>query len=97
MNKEEIKTKIQEIGTLEDVAEIRGALADFQSILESDYDVHSKTSEELEKAKTDNEKLRTTNMQLFLQVGDKGNQTKQKEPTEKRKFENLFDEKGGLK
>ena len=52
------------------------------------------------------EKLRSANMQLFLRVGE--NKTpgqinedktgvKDEVPPEPRRFENLFDEKGGLK
>lgn len=90
--------RIQSIGTCEDDAERRTLLANFQTDLETDYD-------SLDKAQTDNttyqaeiKKLQENNMKLFLQIGnhEKPN-VDQDKSKEKRKFEDLFNEKGVLK
>ena len=70
------------------------------------YDENSTLTESNKSYLEDMEKLRSANMQLFLRVGenktpDEINKDKtgvKDEPTpEPRKFESLFDDKGGLK
>ena len=95
MKKEELQAKIQEIGSLEDVADIRAKLVDFQKDLETDYDTHDQTSKSLEETIAKNKKLQENNMALYLQVTNK--EEKKDEPKEKPKFEDLFNDKGGLK
>lgn len=97
---------INKIGTVEDEAERRELLNSFRE----DITKLVETEEGLEKTvntyKEDNEKLRQANMKLFLQVGeqktpeqeleDKTGVHKEDEKP-KRKFEDLFNEKGRLK
>lgn len=102
MKKEDFIGKIQEIGTTEDDATRRSILAELQEEVVKDYD----DKENLEKIKTSYEdriqKLESANMDLFLRVGTKTETTQEKtgiddKVEEKRKFEDLFDEKGRIK
>lgn len=105
-DRNEIEEKLKQIGTVEDDAERRTLLAELNNNLTEIFENDSKLAEENEKVKEDNEKLRQANMDLFLQVGstktveqqtkDETGLEEKKEP-EKRKFEDLFDGKGGLK
>jgi len=69
-----------------------------------DNKINSLTTENVN-FKTDNEKLRTANMNLFLKIGEKvdtptpeKSTIESKEPLNKpREFKDLFNEKGGLK
>lgn len=105
MTKDEYLEKLKEIGTCEDDVQRRTLLAEITDEITNIFDDHDKLSEANKKYETDNEKLREANMKLFLQVGGgKTDQETKKDQTgidqkeqEKRKFEDLFDEKGGLK
>ena len=70
------------------------------------FDSNSDLIEQNTNLTDDNEKLRQANMKLFLQVGTKKNDSERMEestglknnpPATKRDFNNLFDEKGGIK
>lgn len=95
MKKEELQSIFQEIGSLEDVTDIRAKLVDFQQSLEADYDDHEKVTKENESLVEKNKKLQENNMALFLQVT--GKPEPKDETKTKRKFEDLFDEKGRIK
>lgn len=105
MDKEKFAEAIQEIGKCEDEVERRTLLAKLNTDTSAIFDENSTLKSEKEKFESDNEKLRKANMDLFLQVGAKKPDDEFKQdttgiddkPAEKRKFENLFDEKGGLK
>lgn len=105
MNKEEFLDKLKEIGTEEDEVARRTMLSDLTDEVTRVYDENSTLSEANTKYEEDNEKLRSANMQLFLKVG--ANKTEKEvnedktgikeDKVEPRRFENLFDDKGGLK
>lgn len=112
MGKADFLNKIKAIGTCEDDVQRRTLLAelndeastifDENETLKSTNDALTTTNEQF---KTDNETLRQANMKLFLRVGnDKTEKEKQEDSTgvktpdvSKRKFEDLFNEKGGIK
>ena len=99
MDKEQFNTLIKEIGTCEDDSQRRGLLAQLQEQMSPNFDRMTELEASNEKLNQDNESLRSTNMQLFLRIGDhdgdknKGGET----PPEKKDFKDLFDEKGGIK
>lgn len=104
MNREEILNSIADIGTIEDEVERRDKLTSFAESLSSMIDDYEKATTENEKLKEDNEKLVDYNRKLFMKVAiDVPSNEIQKDLTgqepekEKRKFEELFDEKGNLK
>lgn len=112
MDRETFKNTIQEIGTCEDDSQRRIMLANLQDEVLKNYDANdtdkttidtlNKTLEDRDKRITD---LESANLDLFKRIGiDVSEQEKLKkstgleEPEEnRRRFENLFDEKGGLK
>lgn len=105
MNKEEFLDKLKEIGTEEDEVARRTMLSDLTDEVTRVYDENSTLSEANTKYEEDNEKLRSANMQLFLKVGANKTEKEVKEDktgikedkTDPRRFEDLFDDKGGLK
>jgi len=99
MKAEDFKAKTAEImANLTDQAKVSILLAE----LNEDYDAETVTKTTAiataEKLVKDNENLRSTNMQLFLKVGEplKTEPTKTVED-DKPKYEDLFDENGNLK
>lgn len=110
MNKDEFLEEIKKIGTCEDEVERRTMLANLSDKVSEVYDnvtVLETTKSELEESNNkkdeEMEKLRSANMKLFLRVGEEKTPeqiAKEKglegEP-EPRKYEDLFDEKGGIK
>lgn len=111
MDKATFLEKIKEIGTCEDDVTRRSLLADIEEvtkiydeneILKTEKENLKNTNEQYEK---DNETLRQANMKLFLRVGEDKTEKQKTEDTtgiqqpdeSKRKFEDLFNEKGGLK
>lgn len=105
MKKEEFNSKLQEIGTLEDLADVRVKLAELSDEMNVSFDTATKLEEDNSKLISENEKLRSANMELFLRVGSNKSDEEIKEEKlgkeetdpEPRKFENLFDEAGNLK
>lgn len=97
MTKDEIKQKIQDIGTCEDITTVRSMLADFQTSLEADYDAHEETTTKNTTYQQQIDQLQKDNMKLFLKIGDPTKPEQNDQPKERRKFGSLFDEKGGLK
>lgn len=105
MNKEEYLAKLTEIGTCDDDVARRTLLAELVDEGAKIYDDFDEVTASNKKYMEDNERIRAANMELFLQVGQKTDPaTIQKnktgiddKPEEKLKFEDLFDEKGGLK
>lgn len=105
MDRKEFEEKIKKIGTIEDDVERRTLLAEISNGASEFFEADTKLAEENKKLQEDNEKLRQANMDLFLQVGSNKTEEEQtkdntgldnNEP-EKRKYEDLFDEKGGIK
>lgn len=102
MDKQSFKERISEIGQGDDAAVMRAELAELSSDVESVFDDNERLSSENESIARDNEDLRKANMKLFTQVtagADEGDDTSggDDEPPQKRKFENLFNERGTLK
>lgn len=106
MDKNTFLEKIKTIGTCEDEVERRTLLAEISDEVSLIYDNNELLTTNNEKYVADNEKLREANMKLFTRLGE------QKSPQEinqnstgipnnpvedKRKFEDLFDDKGGIK
>lgn len=105
MDKETFLSRIQEIGTCDDDVLRRESLAELSDELSSIFDSLADVTAQNTNLMNDNEQLRSANMKLFLRVGaDKTPADIRKNstgiddnPAEKLKFEDLFDEKGGLK
>lgn len=106
MDKQGFLDKLKAIGTSEDEVERRTMISELTDEVTRVYDENSTLTESNKSYLEDNEKLRSANMQLFLRVGE--NKTPEQinedktgvkdNPTpEPRKFENLFNDKGGLK
>lgn len=102
MKKSEFNERLQSIGALDDVADIREQLIQLTEDAAADYD-NLETLQTTNAALTaDNEKLRDANMKLFLRLGaedDKSKEPKQSEPKQpdSLEFKDLFNEKGELK
>lgn len=94
--KEQINQRIQEIGALGSVEEIRAGLGNLQQELEADYDEANGIITERDSLLDRNARLEKANNDLFLQIGDKKEPEKTPEKQDK-KFEDLFNEKGELK
>lgn len=99
MTKQEYTERLQAIGTCEDETQRRDMIAALIEDGGSDYDSFESTTAERDTLRTANETLREANMRLFLRVGtDKDPDPKPGDPPkEKPKFEDLFNEKGGIK
>lgn len=99
MTREEFNTLVNEIGTCEDEAERREKLTSLREEMCEKLDTLESLEEEKKKLSDDNEELRKANMKLFLRVGADDHNEPEPEPTPKDKlnFEDLFNDKGGLK
>lgn len=104
MERNEIIERLTAIGTCEDETERRNMLTALTTEVEKDYDERDKLKTDNAELIEKNEKLRSANMDLFIQVGasrtepeDKPEDKEDKDEKEKLDFANLFDEKGVLK
>lgn len=112
MDKAQLLKMIKDVGTCEDDVQRRTMLAELNDEVSNLFDDREtlKTDKESleasnEQYKTDNETLRQANMKLFLRVGSDKTDKQQKEDStgiktpdvSKRSFDDLFNEKGGLK
>jgi hypothetical protein len=99
MTKQEYTERLQAIGTEADETQRRELIAQLIDDGGADYDSFESTSAERDQLRSANETLREANMQLFLRVGSKSepDQKPGDPPKEKPKFEDLFNEKGGIK
>ena len=98
MVKDELLERLREIGTSEDEAERRSILAQVIEETESLYQQNDELQSANDDLKKKNETLREANTDLFLQIGSKKKPEDTPEPEpEKRKFENLFNERGEIK
>lgn len=101
-DKKEVSAFFKQLGSCASIEDARTLLVEKQAEFENDYDERDKAILERDNALNDCEKLRKTNMKLFLQVGDdketdKGS-GKEKEPAnEELTYENLFNKEGRLK
>ena len=99
MTKQEYTERLQAIGTEADETTRRDLIAALIEDGGADYDSFATASAERDTLRSDNETLREANMKLFLRVGSKSepDQKPGDQPKEKPKFEDLFNEKGGIK
>lgn len=102
-SREEFQKAIQDIGTCENDAERRGLLATLQDEITGALDESDALKTSNQTLQTENTTLLEENNKLFRRIGvpedkqDPKTKTGIDNPPEKRKFENLFDEKGGIK
>lgn len=99
MTKQEYTERLQAIGSEADEAQRRELIAALIDDGGADYDSFAATTTERDQLRSANETLREANMKLFLRVGThKDPDPKPGDPPkEKPKFEDLFNEKGGIK
>lgn len=105
MDRQGFLDAITNIGTCEDDVQRRTLLTQLSDEVVKDYDTLTQLTETNKDLTAKNETLRDANMQLFLRVGgtkenddddEIEDQNKRKKDT-KLKFEDLFNEKGGIK
>lgn len=102
MDKETFTEKIKEIGSMESIEEVRAGLVELNKNVSDIYDTNATLTEQHEADIKEMEAIRQANMKLFTQLGSEKTPVKQaeeqtglkQEPVERRKFENLFDDKG---
>ena len=102
MDKETFEEKIKEIGSLESIEEVRAGLVELHNGVSEIYDANATLSTQHDSDIKEMEAIRQANMKLFTQLGTDKTPDKQveeqtglkQEPVERRKFENLFDDKG---
>lgn len=101
MKKSEFNDRLQAIGALDDVTEIREQLIQLRDDAAADYDNLETLQTTNATLTADNEKIRDANMKLFLRLGAEGNPTEPKpadpKPAESLDFKDLINEKGELK
>lgn len=104
MDKEGFESKIKEIGSMETVEEMRAGLAELQNGITPVYEANANLTEQHESDIKEMEAIRQANMKLFTQLGTEKTPAKQveeqtglkQESVERRKFENLYDDKGNF-
>lgn len=99
MNRAEFTERMQAIGTEEDEAQRRELIAQLIDDAGNDYDDHAAAVTARDQALQQVDDLQAANKRLFLRIGAK---TEPDDPTdpkpkEKRKYSDLFNEKGELK
>lgn len=102
MDKDAFLEKIKEVGSMETAEEMRAGLVEIQNGVAEIYDSNTSLKEQHEHDTIEMEAIRQANMKLFTQLGTDKTPAKQteeqtglkQEPVERRKFENLFDDKG---
>lgn len=102
MDKEAFLEKIKEVGSFETAEEMRAGLAEIQNGVSEVYDSNISLKEQHEHDTIEMEAIRSANMKLFTQLGAETTPAKQteeqtglkQEPVERRKFENLYNDKG---
>lgn len=104
MNKEGFEAKIKEIGEMGTVEEMRAGLAELQNDVSPIYEANASLTEQHDSDIKEMEAIRQANMKLFTQLGTEKTPAKQveeqtglkQEPVERRKFEDLYDDKGNF-
>lgn len=98
MTRDELLQALTDIGTIEDAAERRSKIVAISDEVKTVFESNDTLTASNEKLTADKKKLQDYNMELYLQVGGKQEQTKEPETkTEELKYENLFNEQGDLK
>lgn len=104
MDKETFEAKIKEIGSLESAEEMRAGLAELSQGVAPIFDANANLTSQHEADTKEMEAIRQANMKLFTQLGTETTPAKQaeeqtglkQETVERRKFDNLFDDKGNF-
>ena len=104
MDKETFEAKIKEIGSLESAEEMRAGLAELSQVVSPVFDANANLTSQHEADTKEMEAIRQANMKLFTQLGTEMTPAKQaeeqtglkQETVERRKFDNLFDDKGNF-
>lgn len=104
MDKETFLSKVQELGQLETAEEMRAGLAELQNGVTEVFDANANLTNQHEADTKEMEAIRQANMKLFTQLGTDTTPAKQveeqtglkQEAVERRKFENLYDNKGNF-
>ena len=102
MDKETFEAKLKELGSLESAEEMRAGLAELMQPVTELYDANATLTSQHEADTIEMEAIRQANMKLFTQIGSQKTiqeQTEEQtglkqETVERRKFENLFNDKG---
>lgn len=102
MKKEEFQDLIKQIGQCEDDAQRRELLVSLEESTTPIFDDVDTLTEKNNGLTEDNEALRSANMKLFLRVGGRTPEDVRKdehneEEPKKLNFDDLFNEKGGIK
>ena len=104
MDRNELLDVINNIGTCEDEGERRTMLDSLRDEINGVYDENENLTSRNDELVKANENLRSTNMDMFLQLGEQKskkevikNETGSDGEPETKKFEDLFNEKGELK
>jgi hypothetical protein len=104
VDKETFLSKVQELGQLETAEEMRAGLAELQNGVTEVFDANANLTNQHEADTKEMEAIRQANMKLFTQLGTDTTPAKQveeqtglkQETVERRKFENLYDNKGNF-
>lgn len=104
MDKETFEAKVKEIGSLESAEEMRAGLVELSQGVAPIFDANANLTSQHEADTKEMEAIRQANMKLFTQLGTETTPAKQaeeqtglkQETVERRKFENLFDDKGNF-
>ena len=104
MDKDTFIEKIKEIGSYETIEEMRAGLGELQSGVGEVYDNNATLTEQHANDIKEMEAIRKANMRLFTQLGSETTPAKQaeeqtglkQEPVERRKFTDLYDDKGNF-
>ena len=102
MDKETFEAKLKELGSLESAEEMRAGLAELMQPVTELYDANATLTSQHEADTIEMEAIRQANMKLFTQIGSQKTPKEQTEEqtglkqdtVERRKFENLFNDKG---
>mgnify|MGYP002527135327 CR=1 FL=1 len=102
MDKETFEAKLKELGSLESAEEMRAGLAELMQPVTELYDANATLTSQHEADTIEMEAIRQANMKLFTQIGSQKTPKEQteeqtglkQETVERRKFENLFNDKG---
>jgi hypothetical protein len=101
MEREEYMQLITNIGTCEDEAQRREMLTQLTDEASSIFNLNEQLTQQNTSLSEQINDVQAANMKLFLQVQDQkggsGGIDKPDPPAEKRKFSDLFDEKGAIK
>ena len=103
MERQEVQELLNSIGTCEDEGERRNLLDSLRDEINGVYDENDNLAEQNNNLVQANESLRATNMDFFLQLGEQKskkevikNELGSDDEPEKKKFEDLFNDKGEL-